>query len=94
MTEKLYCEKSIRENEHIFYNHLKKIERFVKECEDMELIANHEEAFDLMFDRIRCFISEALPLYKKWYMPDDDKSERVKKKFVKIRKLLLDKIIY
>ena len=43
--EKIYEGSGIRENEEFCYYHLEKIEKLVEECEVMEVIGNHVEAF-------------------------------------------------
>ena len=94
--EKLYdpMEKSIRENEEFYYYHLEKIEKLVEECEVMEVIGNHVEAFGLKFHRIASLNGVAHLMCQDYYDYEYYESERVKNKFAKISKLIKETIKY
>ena len=47
------------EKEYILHHYLKKIIKYLKECEVMEVFSNHVEAFDMMFHNISYFITKA-----------------------------------
>ena len=88
MIEKLYEGSGIRENEEFYYNHLEKIEKLVEECEVMEVIGNHVEAFYLKFYRIASFDRVAHLMCQERYRYEYYESERVNNKFVKISELI------
>ena len=92
MIEKIYEGSGIRENEEFCYYHLEKIEKLVEECEVMEVIGNHVEAFGLTFHCIASFNGVVNPMCQNYYNYEYYVSERVKNKFVKTSKLIKEKI--
>ena len=47
------------EKEYILYRQLKKLIRYLNECEVMEVLSDHPDAFDLMFNCISCIMSKS-----------------------------------
>ena len=67
------------EKEYILYRQLKKLIRYLNECEVMEVFSDHIAAFHLMFDCISCIIKKSremkpirLPIV---YDEDEDEDE-------------------
>ena len=48
-----------REKEYILYQQLKKIIKYLNECEVMEVLSDHPDAFDLMFHYIRYIMTKS-----------------------------------
>ena len=87
MFEKYY-ELENNKKEIILYNYLKEIIKHLRECEVMEVFSDHIEAFHMKFGYISRFLLK-IPFYI-----DEEVSERMKKKILKVIVLLTDKIRY
>ena len=90
MFEKYY-ELERNKEENILYNYLKEIIKHLSECEVMEVLSDHIEAFHMKFHHISSFI-DRIPCCPQDY--DDGVSERMRKKTYKAYELLKDKIRY
>ena len=88
-------DKSIRENEVIFYKHNSKIEKLLKHCDKVDIHNNSEDLFIYGFPSIVEFYNEGSYLdYEKVRIVEKEFiSARVKKKNDKIKKLIDDKLI-
>ena len=87
MFEKYY-ELERNKEENILYNYLKEIIKHLRECEVMEVFSDHIEAFHIKFQHISRFL-EKLPFHL-----DEEVSERMEKKIIKVLILLKDEIRY
>ena len=75
MIEKYYMLEEVKgEKEYILYFYLEEIFRYLKECEVMEVLSDHDEAFDLVFHYIRYFMikSDRMRPRRKLIISDDD----------------------
>ena len=67
------------EKEYILYRQIKKIIRYLNECEVMEVLSDHPDAFDLMFHYIRYIMTKSddmkptRSLFK--FVSDEDEDE-------------------
>ena len=73
-------EEDEEEKEYILYRQLKKLIRYLNECEVMEVLSDHPDAFDLMFGCISCIKSKSsdmkpIRLFKIVYDEDEDEDE-------------------
>ena len=69
------------EKEYILYRQLKKLIRYLNECEVMEVLSDHPGTFHLMFDCISCIMTKSREmkpirlLFKFVYDEDEDEDE-------------------
>ena len=87
MFQKYYELEVKNEKESILYNYLKKIIKYLKECEVIKVFSDHIKAFDLKYRYIHNFKVRVSTNPEEEYV-----SERMNEKLFKVLNLLFDKI--